>query len=89
MMRVRREYEEGEEMIRGDKTRGRHHTAKSPHHPLPSYHHITHSPYPRALLPITTPLTVYTGMMSSGKMVKYLVVMLRGLSSIIWRLVHV
>ena len=81
MMRVRREYEEGEEIIRGDKTRGRHHTAKSPHHPLPSYHHITHSPHPRALLPITTPLTVHTGMMSSGNM-KYLVVMLRGLSAI-------
>ena len=34
------------------------------------------------LFPITTPLTVHTGMMSSGKMVKYLVVMLIGLSAI-------
>ena len=38
------------------------------------------SPHP-LLFPITTPLTVPTGMMSSGKM-KYLVVMLRGLSAI-------
>ena len=60
--------------------RGRHHTAKSPH--LPSHHHTTHSPHP------TLP-TVHTGMMSSGKKVKYLAAMLRGLSAIIWRLVHV
>ena len=38
------------------------------------------SPHP-LLFPITTPLTVHTGMMSSGNM-KYLVVMLRGLSAI-------
>ena len=51
-------------------------------HTLPSHHHITHSPHP------TLP-TVHTGMMSSGKKVKYLAAMLRGLPAIIWRLVHV
>ena len=67
-------------------------TPLSPTSP-PPHHHTTHSPHP-PLLSITTPspshttLTVHTGMMSSGK-VKYLVAMLRGLSAIIWKLVHV
>ena len=41
---------------------------------------LTHSSH-HPLLPITTPLTVYTGMMSSVKY-KYLVAMLIGLSAI-------
>ena len=58
---------EGKEEGGCDGEEGRHQSTKSPHPPL---------------LPITTPLTVHIGMMSSGKMVKYLVAMLRGLSAI-------
>ena len=58
---------EGKEEGGCDGEEGRHQSTKRPHPPL---------------LSITTPLTVPTGMMSSGKMVKYLVVMLRGLSAI-------
>lgn len=60
------------------------------HHPSPLHHILPSSPSPHpTLLPITTPLTVHTGMTSSGKIWKYLVAMLRGLSTINSRLVHV
>ena len=57
---------EGKEEGGCDGEKGRSQTTKSPHPPL---------------LPITTPLTVHTGMISSEQMVKYLVAKWRACQS--------